>query len=194
MSGDLYMTNACFSECQAKRISVRASSPASLRLSYAHIPLATCSLFPTLHGKVAVILLRRLSMMSSEAHKQSTEQDPETLYIDLVTISDVQERISKLALLLGTPPYLQSIKKLQEGVFAFQLTPELLRLRDDIINTVSRKIYCSNASNNCTSGLSRYDRKDECIFSIPRPTAKRSNTLLHSSAAYVQSHTSHKGR
>jgi hypothetical protein len=112
-----------------------ASSRASLRLSYAHI--ATCSLLPTLEGKVAAVLLRRLSMMSSEAHEQPTKQDPETLYIDLETTPAVQEQISKLALLLGTPPYLQSITKLQEGVFALQSIPELESLRTEILNIVS---------------------------------------------------------
>jgi hypothetical protein len=116
-----------------------ASSHASLRLSYAHIPLATCSLLPTLEDKVAVVLLRRLSMMSSKAHEQPTERDPETLYIDLATTPAVQERISKLASLLGTAPYLQSIKKVEDGLFAFNLTPELTCLRDEILNIVSQK-------------------------------------------------------
>jgi hypothetical protein len=114
-----------------------ASSRASLRLSYAHIPLATCSLLPTLEGKVAVVLLRRLSMMSDEAHEQPTERNSETLYIDLPTTSAVQEQISKLALLLGTPSYLQSIKKVQDGLFTFDMTPELACVRTEILNIVS---------------------------------------------------------
>jgi hypothetical protein len=77
--------------------------------------------------------------MSSEAQEQPTERDPETLYIDLMTTPAVQEQISELALLLGTPPYLQSIKKVQNGVFAFKLTLELACIRTEILNIVSRK-------------------------------------------------------
>lgn len=76
-------------------------------------------------------------MSSNEAHENPTERDPETLYIDLVTTSAVQEQLSKLALLLGTPPYLRSIKKLQDGVFAFKLTQEVVDLRTGILAIVS---------------------------------------------------------
>ncbi|KAF2818214.1 hypothetical protein CC86DRAFT_375948 [Ophiobolus disseminans] len=73
-------------------------------------------------------------MVSTEAHEQPTEWNPETLHIDLVTTAAVQEQLSKLALLLGTPPYLQSIKKVQEGVFKFGLTQELVDLRTGILD------------------------------------------------------------
>lgn len=76
-------------------------------------------------------------MVSKEAHEKPTERDPETLYIDLVTTSAVQEQLSKLALLLGTRPYLQSIKKVQDGVFAFKLTQEVVDLRAGILAIVS---------------------------------------------------------
>jgi hypothetical protein len=76
-------------------------------------------------------------MVSSEAQGKPTERDPETLYIDLVTTSAVQEQLSKLALLLGTAPYLRSIKKVQAGVFAFKLTQEVVDLRTGILAIVS---------------------------------------------------------
>jgi hypothetical protein len=76
-------------------------------------------------------------MASSEAHDKSTERDPKTLYIDIVTTSAVQEQLSKLAPLLGTPPYLRSIKKVEEGVFGFGLTQELVDLRTKILDIVS---------------------------------------------------------
>jgi hypothetical protein len=76
-------------------------------------------------------------MASSEAHEKPTERDSRKLYIDLVTTPAVQEQLSRLALLLGTPPYLQSIKKLQDGVFAFKLTREMVDLRNGILDIVS---------------------------------------------------------
>jgi hypothetical protein len=86
-------------------------------------------------------------MVSSGAHEQSTQRGPETLHIDLPTTSAVQEQLSNLALLLGDPTRLQKIIKLRDGVFDFKLTPELQRLRDDVLNIVSYKICCSSTSN-----------------------------------------------
>jgi hypothetical protein len=55
MSGDLYMTQ-CLVFVGAKPSELPcASSHASLRLSYARIPLAICLLLPTLEGEVAVV-------------------------------------------------------------------------------------------------------------------------------------------
>lgn len=85
--------------------------------------------------------------MSSEAHEQPTKQDPETLYVDLPTTSAIQEQITKLASLLGTPSYLQSIKKRNDGLFTFDITPEVECLRDAILNIVSLKTWYSNTNN-----------------------------------------------
>jgi hypothetical protein len=120
-------------KCQAKR----TSALTVLRHFAYPEPLAIRSFLPTIEENLQFVLLKRLTMLSSEAHEESTERDPETLYIDLVTTSAVQEQLSKLALLLATPPYLQSIKKVQDGVFAFKLTQEVVDLRTGILATVS---------------------------------------------------------
>jgi hypothetical protein len=86
-------------------------------------------------------------MVSSEAHNKSTERDPKPLYIDIVTTSAVQEQLFKLAPLLGTLPYLRSLKKVEEGVFAFGSTQELVDLRTKILDIVSCKTYYRTASN-----------------------------------------------
>jgi hypothetical protein len=75
--------------------------------------------------------------MSSQAHEQPNERDPKRLYYNLPTTSAIQEQISRLASLVGTPSYLQSIKKKEKGLFAFDTTPEVISLHDAILKMVS---------------------------------------------------------